>query len=91
MVESSISIKELETFMPITDCHVHLNKYDKIRSQVKKFTSFENRVDALIQSMNKNSVDYSIVISSYKVNANGPSTSQIVDIIDKNEEIESEL
>jgi hypothetical protein len=30
-------IKELETFMPIIDCHVHLNKYDKIRSQVKKF------------------------------------------------------
>ena len=77
--------------MPIIDCHVHLNKYDKLRSQVKELRSLENRVDALLQSMNENSVDYSIVISSYRVDANRPSTSQIVDIIDKNENIRDRI
>ncbi|MGA7368675.1 MAG: amidohydrolase family protein [Nitrososphaeraceae archaeon] len=92
MVESSISILELETFMTIIDCHVHLNKYDKISSQEKnKFTLLENRLDTLIQSMNRNNVDYSIVISSYIVDANRPSTSQIIDIVNKNEDIRSRI
>jgi uncharacterized protein len=77
--------------MSIIDCHVHLNNYDKIISQAKKFTSLENRLDALIQSMNKNNVDYSIVISSYRVDTNRPSTSQIIDIIDKNENIRNRI
>ena len=77
--------------MPIIDCHVHLNKYDKIRSQAKEFMSLGNRLDALIQSMNKNNVDYSIVISSYKVDVNRPSTSQIIDIVSKNENIRNRI
>jgi predicted TIM-barrel fold metal-dependent hydrolase len=77
--------------MPIIDCHVHLNKYDKIGSLTKRSTSLENRLDALAQSMNKNNVDYSIVISSYRVDANRPSTSQIIDIVGRNENIRDRI
>lgn len=38
--------------MRIIDCHVHLNKYNGTRSQAREFKSLENRLDALIQSMN---------------------------------------
>ena len=76
-----------DTYMRIIDCHVHLNKYDQMRSQGKKFMSFENRLDALIETMDRNNIDYSIVISSYKVDANRPSTSQIIDTVSKNEEL----
>jgi Tat protein secretion system quality control protein TatD with DNase activity len=71
--------------MPIIDCHVHLNKYDRIKSQPKKSVLLENRLDALLQSMDSNNVDYSIVISSYRVDANRPSASQIIDVVNKNE------
>jgi uncharacterized protein len=77
--------------MPIIDCHVHLNKYDKMGSQAKKFTVLENRLDALLQSMTKNNVDYSIVISSYMVDANRPSTSQIINIVSRNENIRNRI
>jgi uncharacterized protein len=77
--------------MPIIDCHVHLNKYDKIGSLSKRFTSLENRLDALVQSMDNNHVDYSIVISSYRVDAKRPSTSQIIDIVGKNENIRNKI
>ncbi len=77
--------------MPIIDCHVHLNKYDKIGSLSRRFTSLGNRLDALVQSMNNNHVDYSIVISSYRVDANRPSTSQIIDIVDKDENIRNKI
>lgn len=77
--------------MPIIDCHVHLNMYDKIRSHARKFMSLENRLDALLENMNKNNIDYSIVISSYKVDANRPSTSQIIDIVNKNENIRKRI
>jgi uncharacterized protein len=77
--------------MPIIDCHVHLNRYDKIESQAKEFTSHENRLDALLQSMNNNDVDFSIVISSYKVDVNRPSTSQIIDLVHKNENLRKRI
>ena len=77
--------------MPIIDCHVHLNRYDKIESQAKEFTSLENRLDALLQFMNNNDVDYSIVISSYKVDVNRPSTSQIIDLVHKNENLRKRI
>src|SRR5919106_1123094 len=77
--------------MPIIDCHVHLNKYDKIGSLSRRFASLGNRLDALVQSMNNNHVDYSIVISSYRVDVNRPSTSQIIDIVDKDENIRNKI
>lgn len=66
--------------MNFIDCHVHLNKYDEFGSKEKKFISLENRLDALLQSMENNNIDYSIVISSYRVDANRPSASQIMAI-----------
>lgn len=77
--------------MPIIDCHVHLNKYDRIKSQTKKSVLLENRLDALLQSMDSNNVDYSIVISSYRVDANRPSASQIIDVANKNENIRNRI
>jgi predicted TIM-barrel fold metal-dependent hydrolase len=77
--------------MPIIDCHVHLNRYDTRGSLSRRFTSLGNRLEALVQSMNNNHVDYSIVISSYRVDANRPSTSQIIDIVGKNENIRNKI
>jgi uncharacterized protein len=77
--------------MSIIDCHVHLNKYDKIRSQTRKFMLLEDRLDKLLETMNKNNINYSIVISSYKVDENRPSTSQIIDIVNKNEDIRNRI
>ena len=77
--------------MNFIDCHVHLNKYDEFGSKEKKFISIENRLDALLQSMENNNIDYSIVISSYRVDANRPSASQIMAIINKNEAIRDKI
>ena len=77
--------------MSIIDCHVHLNKYDRIKSQPKKSELLENRLDALLQSMDSNNVDYSIVISSYRVDTNRPSASQIIDVVNKNENIRNRI
>lgn len=77
--------------MPIIDCHVHLNEYDRIKSQAKKSVLLEDRLDALLQSMDSNNVDYSIVISSYRVDANRPSASQIIDVVNKNENIRNRI
>src|SRR5919107_4989368 len=67
--------------MPIIDCHIHLNNYDGINKMEDKVPSLEERLDALVESMDNNSVDYSLVLSSYKVDANRPSTSQIIDLV----------
>jgi len=91
MVESPIPLLNEEISMPIIDCHVHLNRYDKIESQAKKITPLENRLNALLQSMDNNNVDYSIVISSYRVDINRPSTSQIVNLVGKNENIRNRI
>jgi uncharacterized protein len=77
--------------MPIIDCHVHLNTYDKINDRGKKFLSLEERINVLLQSMDSNNVDYSIVLSSYRVDANRPSTSQIIDTVKKNDNINNRI
>jgi predicted TIM-barrel fold metal-dependent hydrolase len=69
--------------MPILDCHVHLNNYDEIKKSGRKFLSLEERLNALLESMDNNNIDYSIILSSYKVDADRPSTSQIIDIVKK--------
>jgi predicted TIM-barrel fold metal-dependent hydrolase len=50
-----------------------------------KVLSLQERLDSLIANMNDNDVDYSILLSSYKVDENRPSTYQIIDIVYKNE------
>lgn len=63
--------------MPIIDCHVHTNHYDGINN-TRRFVSLEERLKALLESMENNSIDYSIILSSYKVDRNRPSVSQII-------------
>ena len=68
--------------MPILDCHVHLNNYNELYTS-KKILSLEERVNALLECMYNNNIDYSIILSSYKVDINRPSTSQIIDATKK--------
>jgi predicted TIM-barrel fold metal-dependent hydrolase len=68
----------------IIDCHIHLNNYDGLNKTENKVLSLQERLDALVGNMKDNGVAYSIVISSYKVDENRPSTSQIIDIVNKN-------
>ncbi len=69
--------------MPIIDCHVHLNNYSQINKTVEKSLSLQERLDLLIQSMDHSGIDYSVILSSYKVDSDRPSTSQIIDITKK--------
>ena len=71
--------------MQVIDCHVHLNDYDQINKSERKFLSLEERLTSLIQSMHDSSIDYSIVLSSYKVDADRPSTSEIIDAANKHD------
>src|ERR687891_112588 len=63
--------------MPIIDCHVHTNHYDGI-NKTRRFVSLGERLKALLESMENNNIDYSIILSSYKVDRNRPSVSQII-------------
>ena len=71
--------------MSIIDCHVHLNNYDDLNKIGNSTLSLQDKLDTLIEDMNNNNIIYSILISSYKVNANWPSTSQLIDIVNKND------
>ena len=68
--------------MLILDCHVHLNNYKELDTS-KKIPSLEERVNALLESMHENDIDYCIILSSYKVDINRPSTNQIIDVTKK--------
>lgn len=69
------------------DVHVHLNYYSKLNHS-KNIWSLQSRLDALLESMNNNNIDYSLVLTSYKVNLCRPQTSDVVKIIDKNNKFE---
>lgn len=75
--------------MQIIDCHVHLNNYEEM--QTEKFMSIEERLNALLHLMDNNGITYSIVISSYRVDSDRPSTSEIIDIVNKNENISNRI
>ena len=77
--------------MPIVDCHVHLNNYDKINKRERKTLSLEERLNALLESMDNNNIDSSIILSSYKVDVDRPSTSQIIDIVKKYDDKDGKL
>ena len=63
----------------IIDCHVHVNQYELLQN----VPSLEERIKMLQTEMMSNNVDYAIILSSYKVNAERPSTKQIIDAIKK--------
>jgi len=71
--------------MSIIDCHVHLNNYDQINKNERKVLSLQERLNSLLDTMENNNIYYSILLSSYKIDLNRPSTSQIIDIINKND------
>ena len=72
----------------IIDCHVHLNNYDGLNKTENKVLSLQERLDALLENMNNNNIFYSILLSSYKVDENRPSTSQLIDIVKENHYID---
>jgi len=58
----------------IIDVHVHLNNYYE-----EKTVSIQQRLDELLESMNYNKVDISLILTSYRVNENRPSTRAVVE------------
>jgi uncharacterized protein len=68
--------------MYVIDCHVHLNYYNNIQ---KRILSLKDRLTELLQTMSNNNINYSIILTSYKIDIERPSTSDIIDIL-KNKE-----
>ncbi len=60
----------------IIDVHTHINNYHEDR-----VLSLENSLDKLTANMLENKVDYSLVLTSFKVNQHRPSTRQVVESI----------
>lgn len=60
----------------IIDVHTHINNYHE-----EKVTSLEECLKRLTDSMAANQVDYALVLSSYKVTKDRPSTRQVVEAI----------
>jgi predicted TIM-barrel fold metal-dependent hydrolase len=76
--------------MSIIDCHVHLNHYNSIQ-KIKTISSLKERITKLLKVMDNNNVDYSIILTSYKFDNERPSTSQVIDMVEKNYEYKSKL
>lgn len=67
----------------IIDCHTHLNQYELLEN----IPSLEDRVKKLILTMSSHNVDYSIILSSYKVNEQRPSTKQLLEATKKHDNL----
>jgi hypothetical protein len=61
----------------IIDVHTNINNYHE-----ESVVSIETSLDLLSNTMKENNVDYSLVLSSYKVNQHRPSTKQVVEPIE---------
>jgi predicted TIM-barrel fold metal-dependent hydrolase len=57
----------------IVDCHTHLNNYHEESS-----VPLKDGLDRLLAAMEKNRVDYSLVLTSYKVSEHRPATRDVV-------------
>jgi len=68
--------------MTIIDCHVHLNHYEGT-----KYLPLEQRKELLLHTMQDGNVDHSIILSSYKVNPDRPSTEQLIEISKKHDNL----
>lgn len=60
----------------IIDVHTHINNYHEDR-----VISLEDSLNSLRDNMLENNIDYSLVLTSYKVNQHRPSTRQVVEAI----------
>jgi len=68
--------------MTIIDCHVHLNHYEGTR-----YLPLEERKELLLHTMQDGNVDHSIILSSYKVNPDRPSTEELIEISKKHDNL----
>ncbi|MGI0045915.1 MAG: amidohydrolase family protein [Nitrosotalea sp.] len=60
----------------IIDCHIHLNQY----ASLENIPLLEDRVKKLLVTMASNNVDYALVLSSYKVDWQRPSTAELINV-----------
>ncbi|MDZ7648949.1 MAG: amidohydrolase family protein [Cytophagales bacterium] len=60
----------------IIDVHTHINNYHE-----ERVVSLEDCLDKLSETMRENKVNYSLVLTSYKVNEHRPSTQKVVEAI----------
>ena len=60
----------------IIDVHTHINNYHE-----ERVVSLEDCLNKLTETMAENQVDYSLVLTSYKVNEHRPSTKKVVEAI----------
>lgn len=60
----------------IIDVHTHLNNYHE-----DKILPLQESLDRLLKTMEENKVDYSLILTSYKVNEHRPSVKQVVEAI----------
>ncbi|MCM2257181.1 MAG: amidohydrolase family protein [Vicinamibacteria bacterium] len=60
----------------IVDCHVHLNNYHE-----QRVISLKACLDELLATMEKNKVDASLVLTSYKVTEHRPPTRDVVEAV----------
>jgi len=67
----------------IIDCHTHLNRY----ATIENIPLLEDRVKKLLLEMSSHNVDYSLVLSSYQVNKDRPSTRQLIEATKKYDNI----
>lgn len=61
----------------IIDVHTHINNYHE-----ERVVSIEDCLKQLTDTMSINKVDYSLVLTSYKVNEHRPSTKQVISVIE---------
>lgn len=61
----------------IIDCHTHLNRYED-----GELATLRERYQLLKDQMAKNAVNYSLVLSSYKVSEWRPSIREILEVVD---------
>ncbi len=60
----------------VIDVHTHINNYHE-----EKVVSLQECLDRLLQVMEENKVDHSLVLTSYKVNEHRPSVKAVVEAI----------
>ncbi len=66
----------------IIDCHVHINGYESLKN-----LPIKERIESLSNTMQSNNVDQAIILSSYMINEERPSTGEILSSIEKHEKI----
>lgn len=62
----------------IIDCHVHLNNYHE-----EVAVSLDQSLEKLQRAMHEAEVGYALVLTSYQVNPNRPSTAEVVQAIER--------